>query len=45
MRESTATVLAIVTLVAGFYMMDLTDTQGIGWRSAKKHVPVAEHAK
>lgn len=45
MKESTATILALVTLVAAFYMMDLTATQGISWRSAKKITPVAEPAK
>jgi hypothetical protein len=48
MKESTAVVLALVTIVAAFYLMDLTNAQGVTWRSANKGpapAPVAEASK
>jgi hypothetical protein len=44
MKESSATILALLTIVAAIYLMNLTDGQGVGWRNAKK-APVAEATK
>lgn len=32
MKETTATVLALLTFVAAVYLLTITDTPGIGWR-------------
>jgi hypothetical protein len=44
MTESSATLLALFTLVAAFYLMDLTNGQGVTWRPATK-APVVEASK
>ena len=44
MKESSATVLALLTIVAAIYLMDLTHNQGVGWRPAQP-APAAEPAK